>query len=120
LEIAGLKVPFEQLRNAVALLYSLIVMASIVPGFALVPHLLLLPYFLFVPGYFVTLLLRNTGSLLEKLFYAVAWSIAILLSAYSVETILPDNTLLPIQLVLPLLTILLLAYDYFRRPTRGA
>jgi hypothetical protein len=120
LEIAGLKVPFEQLRNAVALVYSLIVMASTVPGFALVPHLLLLPYFLFVPGYYVTLLIRNTDSLLEMLFYAVAWSVAILLSAYSVETILPGSPLLPIQLVVPALTILLLAYDYFRKPRGGA
>jgi uncharacterized membrane protein len=116
LEVSRLKIPFEQLRDAVALIYSLLVMATIIPGHTLLPHLLVLPYFLFVPGYFVTLLFGKTGSLLERLFYALAWSVAIFLSAYSVETVLPGNQLLPIELVIPALTITLLAYDRLRKP----
>jgi len=120
LEIAGLRVARDQLRNAIALVYSFAVMATIIPGFHLVPHLLIFPYFLVVPGYFITLLLRNTGSLLERLFYTITWSVALFLSVYSIESILPGNQLLPIELVIPGLTILLLAFDSLRRPKRGA
>jgi hypothetical protein len=120
LEIAGLKVARDQLRNAIALVYSFAVMATIIPGFHLVPHLLLLPYFLMVPGYFIARLLRSTGSLLETLFYSIIWSITLFLSAYSVETILPSSQLLPIEIVVPGLTILLLAFDSLRRSPGGA
>ncbi|MDA4113032.1 MAG: hypothetical protein OK474_03200 [Thaumarchaeota archaeon] len=120
MEIAGLKIEGKQLRNAIVLLYSFAVIATIIPGFTFVSNIVTLPYFLVVPGYFVTLLLRNTGSLLERLFYTIAWSVAIVLSAYSVETILPGNQLLPIPLVIPILTIVLLAYDRFRKPSHSA
>ncbi len=91
MEIAGLKVAREQLRNAVVVVYSIIVMATIIPGFATVSNLIILPYFILVPGYFAALLLRNTGTLLETLFYTLAWSIGILLSVYSLQTIIPGS-----------------------------
>ena len=119
MEIAGIRVALEQLRNAVVVVYSIIVMATIVPGFATVSNLLILPYFLFVPGYFVALILRNTNSLLETVFYTIAWSMAVLLSAYSLQTIIPGSQNLPIKLVVPALTIFLLVYVHFHRPSRG-
>jgi uncharacterized membrane protein len=120
LEIAGLRVAGKQLRDAIILVYSIIVIVTIIPGFTFVSNLVFLPYFLLVPGYFVTLLLGNTGSFLERLFYTIAWSVAILLSAYSVETILPGNQLLPINLVIPVLSIVLLVYVRYRKPLHGA
>ena len=72
-----------------------------------------------MPGYFVALLLRQTGTLLERLFYTITWSIAILLSVYSIDTITPGSQSVPINLVIPVLTIILLAYDHFHRPVRG-
>jgi len=119
LEIAGLRIALEQLRNAVVIIYSIIVIATIIPGFANVSNLIILPYFLVVPGYFVALILRNTGTLLETLFYTLAWSAAILLSVYSLQTIIPGSGSLPIKLVVPTLTVFLLAYDHFHRPSRG-
>jgi hypothetical protein len=119
LEIAGIKVAAEQLRNAIVVVYSVIVIATIIPGFATVSNLIILPYFILVPGYFVTLILRNTGTLLETFFYTIAWSTAILLSVYSLETIIPGSQSLPIKLVVPALTIFLLAYDHFHKPSRG-
>ena len=72
MEIAGIKVAAEQLRNAIVVVYSVIVIATIIPGFATVSNLIILPYFILVPGYFVALILRNTGTLLETFFYTIA------------------------------------------------
>jgi hypothetical protein len=113
LEIKGLKAARQQLRNAVAVIYSVVVMATIIPGFHGVSTLIVIPYFLLVPGYFVMLLFRYTG-ILERLFYSVAWSIVILTSVYSLGTIMVIQDL-PLQLVIPALTIILLAYDNFHR-----
>lgn len=113
MEVKGLKVAGEQLRNAVAVVYSLVVMATIVPGVPSISNLIVIPYYILVPGYFVTLLLRNTG-IIERLFYSIAWSVAILASVYSLGTI-GDTPYLPIELIIPTLTILLLAYDHFYR-----
>ncbi|MGD0636650.1 MAG: hypothetical protein ABSA72_01240 [Nitrososphaerales archaeon] len=120
MEIAGLRVALEQLRDAIVVVYSAIVIATFIPGFASVSNLLILPYFIIVPGYLVTLILRNTGTLLETIFYTIAWSTAILLSVYSIQTIVPGSGALPITLVVPALTIVLLAYIHFHKPTDGA
>ena len=91
MEIAGLKVAREQLRNAVAVIYSLIVMATIIPGFPTVSNPIILPYFVLVPGYFVTLLLRNTGTSWRRSSIRSLGASLFLLSVYSFETIMPGS-----------------------------
>jgi hypothetical protein len=113
LEVKGLNDTREQLRNGGAVIYSLIVMATIIPGFPSVSNLIVIPYYILVPGYFVTTLVRNTG-VLERLFYSIAWSVAILASVYSLKSIGIIQHL-PAELIIPSLTIVLLAYDSFHR-----
>jgi hypothetical protein len=113
LEISGLKVAWEQVRNAVVVLYSGVVMATLIPGVSLVPNLAVLFYYFLIPGYFVTLLLRETSTILERLFYSIVWSLAIFASVYSIRSL--GYQALPTNLTIPALTVVLLAYDHFHR-----
>jgi hypothetical protein len=113
LEIAGLKVAWEQVRNAVVVLYSVIITATIIPGFVHVPSPIVIFYYFLVPGYFATLLLRETGTILDGLFYSVAWSLAILAAVVAIESIGYSD--LPTNLIVPAVTIVLLAYDHFHQ-----
>jgi hypothetical protein len=114
LEIAGLKGTWEQTRNAAVVLYSATIMATIIPGFVHIPSPIVIFYYFLVPGYFVMLLLRETGTLLERLFYSVVWSLAIVVSDFSIKSIYGlGYTDLPTSLIIPAITLVLMAYDHF-------
>jgi len=116
LEIAGLKVVWEQARNAAVVLYSVTIMATIIPGFAHIPSPIVIFYYFLVPGYFVTLILRETGTILEKLFYSIAWSLAIIASFVAITSI--GYADLPTSVIIPAITIVLMTYDYFHGHSR--
>ena len=111
MEVKGLSVAREQLRNAAVVAYSLVVMGTIIPGFPSISNLIVIPYYILVPGYFVTLLLRNTG-IIDRLFFSIAWSVAIFASINALGSI-GVIQFLPVELTVPALTIVLLAYDHF-------
>jgi hypothetical protein len=111
LEISGLRIAWEQVRVAVVVLYSIGVMTTVIPGISPVPNVAVLFYYFLIPGYFVTLLLRETGTILERLFYSIAWSLAVLVSVYSLRTL--GYQALPMNLAIPVFTLVVLAYDYF-------
>ncbi len=113
MEVKGIRSTWSQLQNAAAVIYSVVVMATIIPGLPTLSNLIVIPYYLLVPGYFVTILLRTTG-ILDRLFYSLAWSLAILASVYSLAAI-GTITDVPLELVIPALTIAIMAYDYFYR-----
>ena len=92
-------------------LYSLTVMATVIPGFVYIPSPVVILYYFLVPGYFVTLLVRETSTILETLFYSVAWSLAAIAIVLSIKSI--GYTDLPTSIVVPAFTILLMAYDHF-------
>ena len=114
MEFAGLKIAALQLRNAAVVLYSVFIAATSIPEFGRISNALIIPYYLFIPGYFVTLVLRQGGTLLEKLFFSVAWSLAIVASVYSALS-LSGGPALSESILVPLLTVLLMAYDYYRK-----
>lgn len=95
------------------ILYSAAVASSVIPGFDLVPNALIIPYYVFIPGYFVMLLLRQNGTLLEGLFYSVAWSVAVFASFSSLDSLL-GNRLLPLSILIPAITLALLIHDHYR------
>jgi hypothetical protein len=113
LEVKKLKAVEDQLRNAIGLIYSVVVIATIIPGFPRITSLVVIPYFLIVPGYFVTRLIRNEG-ITARLFYSVVWSITILAAVYSLTSI-QFIVFLPLQLIIPAFTIVLMTYDYSQR-----
>jgi uncharacterized membrane protein len=113
LEIQRLISASEPLRNAVIVVYSLVVMATILPGFDLVSRIILIPYYLLIPGFCVTQLLRQARTILDGLFFSVAWSIAIITSVVSIEGLGYSN--LSINIVIPVLTVVILALVHYRR-----
>lgn len=119
MEISRLKIALEQLRDAFVVLYSLLVVATILPGFDLFPNALVLPYFLFIPGYFVTIVFHDTTTLIEWLFYTFAWSIAIFVSVYAIRTVVPGG-FFPPTVIVPAVTILLMVYVHFHGTRRAA
>jgi hypothetical protein len=114
LEIASLKVALSQVRDAFVVVYSLVVVATIIPGFGNISNAIVIPYYALIPGYYATLLLRNTGTITETFLYSLAWSLAIVASVYSFTT-LPGLQYIQVSIVVPVLTIVLLIFVHFRR-----
>jgi len=113
LEIQRLISASEPLRNAGIVVYSLVVMATILPGFDLVSRIILIPYYLLIPGFCITLLLRQARTIVDGLFFSVAWSIAIVVSVVSIEGL--GYSQLPINIVIPIFTVVILALVHYRR-----
>ena len=120
MEIPRLKVAWEQLRNVFVLAYSLVVMATSLPIATYIPSVVVIPYLLVVPGYFVAIILHHTDSALETLFYSFAWSVTLTISVYSVGTIAEGTAFFPVVLIVPALTLVLLAFDHFHTRRAGA
>ncbi|MGI0081314.1 MAG: hypothetical protein ACRECH_17030, partial [Nitrososphaerales archaeon] len=71
------EIPERRLVTIIAIVYSLIVLATIVPSFAKIATIfLLLPYYLLVPGYCVTLLFNENYDILQRLLFSVFVSIS--------------------------------------------
>jgi hypothetical protein len=88
-------------------------MATILPGFDLISRIILIPYYLLIPGFCVTLLLRQAETIIDALFFSVAWSIAIVASVVSIEGL--GYSQLPINIVIPVLAVVILALVHYRR-----
>jgi hypothetical protein len=95
------------------LAYSVAVMATILPGFGRISNALILPYFVIIPGYAFSSVLRQTEGITQTLFYSLVWSVAILVSIFSLATIAPALSTIPLNGVIPVLTIILTVYSYY-------
>ena len=102
----------EQLVTAFVVLYSGYVVATVLPEFGKVSNALVIPYFLFVPGYFVALLLHEERTAIEGIFYSILWSAVIFASLSSLNALF-QGRLLPLTVMVPALTLLLLVYDHY-------
>lgn len=121
MEIAGLRFALGQLRDAFLLAYCAVVAATALPGFGYIPSVIPIPFYLFVPGYLVTVLLRNTSTVIEGFFYSLAWSLAIITAVYSVQTIPTGFQFIPVAVIVPAIAVVLLGCVRLRnrRPGRG-
>lgn len=115
MEIAGIRVALGQLRDALVIAYSVLVVATVVPGFGHVSSAIAIPYYLSAPGYYAARLLRNTPTIIEGLFYSVGWSLAIVASVYSIATLGGSFSYIPISILIPAITVVLLAYGRSRQ-----
>jgi hypothetical protein len=102
----------RQLRLAVVIAYSLLVMVTVLPEAMRFSEAILIPYYLFVPGYSLSLLLLRRGAVIDRVFYSVVWSMAIFASLYSIETVVPGSAIIPLSAVIPLITIIVFSYDH--------
>jgi len=99
----------QQFRYIGIAAYSALVFGTTVPSLKLIPHSLIIPYFLIVPGYCITFLLNRSASIVDRLFYSLAWSLALLTAVVSLETF---NSGLPLSIVIPAVTLLVLGFNY--------
>jgi hypothetical protein len=106
---------WPKIRTFVMLAYSVAVMATILPGFGRVSNALILPYFVLIPGYAFSSVLRQTEGTVQTLFYSLVWSVAILVSIFSLATIAPSLSTIPLSAVIPVMTMILAVYSYYHR-----
>ena len=100
------------IRDSVVIVYSLVALVEIVPEVHL-PSVLFIPYYLLVPGYCISLLLGETRTLLGTVFFSVCWSIAAVASIASIGELGLGH--LPIEIAVPLLTIVVLGIDHLKK-----
>lgn len=112
MEIPGIGSSLRQVRTASLFFYSLLVIATVLPGVDSIPNLLIVPYYLIVPGYCITLLFRQERTALDYLLFSFAWSAALLASVVAIRSIFQSYQSIPINIVIPLLAIVFLSYDY--------
>jgi hypothetical protein len=92
--------------------YSLLVIATALPGVKSISSLLVVPYYLIVPGYCITLLFSPERTTVDYLLFSFAWGTALLASVVAIRDIFPSYDSIPINVVIPLLTIVFLSYDH--------
>jgi hypothetical protein len=114
LEIQRLEPVIRQLRLAGVVGYSLLVMATVLPETMHFSNAVVVPYYLFIPGYSVALLLLQRGTVIDRIFYSVVWSMVIFASLYSIETVVPGSTVIPLNVIIPYLTIIVFVYDHLQ------
>ncbi|MDA4117656.1 MAG: hypothetical protein OK455_04855 [Thaumarchaeota archaeon] len=99
----------QQLRYIVCASYSLLVLATTVPALKGIPHTVILPYLVIIPGYCMTFLLNRDASAFDRVFFAIAWNLALITGVVSLETTNPG---LPLSVVIPGVTLAVLGYNY--------
>jgi hypothetical protein len=112
LEIFGIGHSLRQIRTAVIFFYSLLVIATIIPGVGRISNLLVVLYYLVVPGYCITLFFRQERTIVDFLLFSFAWSVALLAFVVAMKDIFPSYYSIPTDIIVPLLTIIFLTYDH--------
>jgi hypothetical protein len=108
----------NQIRTAIVLLYSLGIIATATPTFGDVPNIVVLVYYLFVPGYVVVLYFNEDYAILQKLLFSVLIGLAIVLVIFSLRQTTGDSFPLPYDVIIPVVTIVLILFNYNRERTR--
>ncbi|MDA4126854.1 MAG: hypothetical protein OK452_06605 [Thaumarchaeota archaeon] len=106
-----MNLPTRQVQNAAAIVYSVVVMATIIPGIASVSNLIVVPYFLVVPGYYADLLVHRSSTFIERTFYSVAWSSTLLAAMVAIKSLDYSYQPVPIDVIIPSIAIIFLAFD---------
>jgi hypothetical protein len=63
-------------------------------------------------------MLRQNRTILETIFYTFAWSLTVTLSVESIGSVVSGVHYFPVTVIVPVLTLILLAYDYTYNPRR--
>lgn len=112
MEISRIGPSLKQVRTAGIFFYSLLVISTVLPGVKSISNFLVVPYYLIVPGYCITLLFRQERTTVDYLLFSFAWSVTLLASIVTIRDIFPSSQSVPINIVIPWLTVVFLAYDY--------
>lgn len=112
MEIQRLAPLYVQIRNAAIVAYSIIVVATIIPSVHSIPGVFLMPYYLLVPGYCATTLIGKSETFIERLFFTVCWSLAIIASVVAINSLRLAS--LPMNIAVPVFTVFILALVYYK------
>jgi hypothetical protein len=104
---------FRRIEFAIVLLYSLAVMASAVPFFADISNIPVVLYYLFVPGYCITELFGEDYPIVQRLLFSSLISVTVVLSLFSLRTTVLVGIHLPYDLLVPVLTLIILLFNYY-------
>ena len=107
MEIHGLAPLHDQVRNATIVAYSILVAITIVPSFHNIPSVILMPYYLLVPGYCVVTLIGKKEPFVERVFFSVCWSLAIIASIVAINSLKLAS--LPLNATIPIVAVFILA-----------
>ena len=76
---------------------------------------MVVPYYLVVPGYCLTLLLKQDEHPIDLAFYSLLWSLAIVSSVFSLDTLLGTLGPLALNPFVPTVTIAVSAFNHYHR-----
>lgn len=103
----------RKIEFAIVLLYSLAVMGSAIPFFADISNVPVILYYLLVPGYCVTGLFGEHYAVVPRILFSGLISIALVLSIYSLRQTVLVGIHLPYDLLVPVLTLIVLLFNYY-------
>jgi hypothetical protein len=106
-----------KIRTGIIILYSIAIIASVVPAFVGdISNSIRFVYYLLVPGYVITLYLGEDYAVVEHVLLSFAWSLVVVMFIYSFNQI--SAFALPFALIIPIVSIVLIIVDYYRRRIR--
>ena len=114
----GWREPLRQLLEAAILLYSFAIIATILPESTFVPNTAVVLYYVLVPGYCISSVVRLEETTLGRAFFSVIWSLALLATASSLQSVTRSQGQIPMSLIVPAVAIVFLVYGHFHRGTR--
>ena len=86
-------------------------MVTTLPSARDLSSVLVMPYYAIVPGYCLTLLLRETAALTQRIFYSISLSLVILLTFHSLTTLDRPLSVVPVGLAAPIFALVVLGYN---------
>jgi hypothetical protein len=107
-----------RLTTAVIILYSLFVVASIIPSLYFISSVPIAVYYLLVPGYCITRLMEEQYGILQRLLFSVAVGTTVILTLSAFRQTLPTVLALPFNVVIPVFALLLTLYSYYHPKPR--
>lgn len=103
----------RSLTAGIIFIYSLLMIATVIPSFQAISNFFVILYFLFIPGFSITLLFGDGYGLFDKLILSVILSLTIVLFLLAIRQLNSQDIALPYNVIIPIITILVTTYYYF-------
>ena len=105
---------YPLIGTAVAIVYSLAVIASSTPRFSNFPVAIVALYYLFVPGYVIMQYVNEDYAIIQKIALSVILGLTLILVVFSAQQVIGSASSLPFYFIIPIVTILLVTLNFYR------
>lgn len=105
---------FLRIGTALAILYSIAIVASATPAFGGIPNVIVILYYLIVPGYILVLYLGEDYAILQRIALSTVIGLAIVLIVFSLRQDYSDSFPLPFNVAIPSVAIVLYLFNFLR------